>query len=396
MRLLLLTPRTPYPPVGGDRLRLYHLVQHLARRHDVRLWTLAETRAEAARCRALAPLVRELRTFVVPRAVSLLRSAAVVPDPRRALQAAYYRAPQLAAAVRPLLRGGSVDVAVGSLIRTAPYLLGAPVPVVIDVQDCLSLHYRRALPYVRGSAALTYRLETPRVERLERLVLRRATGITAISPVDREALLRLAPAAQVTIAGNGVDLDRFRPLPGVVPRPGRLVFLANLRTVANRDMALQCAREILPRVRVRRPSAHLHVVGAEPADDVRAQHDGHAVHVLGAVAHPADHLREATLTLCPMRFGAGVQNKILESLAVGTPAVVSSLAAAPLGLADGEGVLVADGPDDQAAACLRLLEDPALCERVGAAGRAVVEDRFRWEDNLAPLEALIEAVATDS
>lgn len=392
MRLLLLTPRTPYPPIGGDRLRLVHLVRHLVRHHEVTLYTLAATRAEAQACRALASEVTQLRIFIVPRARSLAHTAAGLLS-RSPLQAAYFHAGSVARAVRRLLGSGRVDAAVGSLIRTAPYLLGAPVPVVIDVQDSLSLHYRRALPYMRGPAAALYRLEIPRLERLERQVLRRAAGVTAISPVDRDDLCRREPGVRVVLAGNGVDLDRFRPREVGGPTPGRLVFLANLRTVANRDMAVRCATEILPRVRREVPAAHLHLVGTGPAREVRDLHDGHGVHVTGEVDHPAEHLRGAVATLCPMRFGAGMQNKILESLAVAVPAVVSSMAAAPLGLSDGDGVLIADGAEAQALACQRLLAQPALRAQLGRAGRAVVERRFRWESNLAPFGTLVEEVA---
>jgi glycosyltransferase involved in cell wall biosynthesis len=385
----MVAPRLPYPPVGGDRLRLHALLRHLSRRHEVHLFALADggESLDAAR-QELSRLAATVRLFPQPRLARLARCAAALGASRLPLQVHYFHSERMARALRSLPRGHH-DVSLASLVRTAPYVLALEQPAVVDVQDAISLNYRRALPHVDRRTRWLYRTEIPRLERLEADVVRRAAGITMVSPVDLADLRRRTAGGRFALAGNGVDLERFSP--GGEPGPDRMLFLGNLRTVANRDMASRLAREVLPRVRRDRPAAELRLVGIEAGADIRRLADVRGVHVTGPVDDPAAALRRAWLTACPMRLGAGVPNKVIESLACGTPAVVTPMAAAALGLEDGEGVLIADGAAGPFAdACTRLLGDGALRAELSARGRAIAERRFRWQDTLAPLEQLLE------
>ncbi|MDP7114041.1 MAG: glycosyltransferase family 4 protein [Myxococcota bacterium] len=392
MRILMVAPRLPHPPVGGDRLRLNALLRHLAQRHEVHLFALAEGREslDTAR-RELSQLAATVRLFPLPRLARLARCAAAAGASRLPLQVHYFHSERMARALRVLPRDHH-DVCLASLVRTAPYVLDLEQPSVVDVQDAISLNYRRALPHVDRRTRWLYRTEIPRLERLEADVVRRAAGITMVSPVDLADLRRRTDGGRFALAGNGVDLDRFAP--GGEPRPDRMLFLGNLRTVANRDMASRLAHEVLPRVRRSRPRAELRLVGIEAGAAVQRLDDERGVQVTGPVDDPAAALRRAWLTACPMRLGAGVPNKVIESMACGTPAVVTPMAAAALDLAQGEGVLIADGGADSfAGACARLLGDPGLRAGLSARAREIAEDRFRWRDALAPLEQLLHEVA---
>jgi glycosyltransferase involved in cell wall biosynthesis len=390
VRVLLITPRPPAPRLGGDRLRLHELVRFLGARHELVLVTLAEDRHDELAARSLQDRVSQLAVVRHPRAARLLRTAAGLARPRRPLQVSYFHADALVRAAR---RVGPVDVALGSLIRTAPAVLALGVPAVVDVQDSISLHYRRARPYLGAGWRALYGIEQPRVEAFERAVAREAAAVSMISKVDRDDLQRRCPDARIEVAGNGVDPQRFHPSEDVAPVPDRWVFLGNLRTLSNRDMVTHLARDVVPRLAASRPSAELRIVGTQPTDDVLRLHDGRGVVVVGPVDDPAEHLQRAWMSVCPMRFGAGVQNKVLESLAVGTPVVLTPMAAEPLGLRDGDGVLVRDGAAGIAEGCERLFADPQLRGRLSRAARDVVEQRFGWDDALAPLEALLREVA---
>ena len=390
MRILLVTPRPPAPLRGGDRLRLHHLLRFLGARHQVTLFTLARTDEDVEAARTLSALADDVRLFRLGLAPRVGRSALGLASTRRPLQARYFWSREMARAIGEL-RGH--DVALGSLIRTADYLLGGPIPVVVDIQDSLSMHYRQAIPHLGPLHRALYRIELPRLDRLEREVLRRAEAATLVSPVDLADVQRRAPGARLELVGNGVDARCFHPDPAMPPIPDRLLFLGNLRTLANRDMALYLARDVLPRVRSARPGAHLHIVGMECPRSVRELDDGHAVNVLGFVDDPVPHLRRAWATVCPMRFGAGVQNKVLESVAVGTPAVVTPQVAEALGLGHGEGVLITEGTGGLARRCAELLADPGLRREVSEVGLAVVAERFSWERALAPLDDLLREVA---
>jgi len=362
------------------------MVRYLAARHRVTLFTLARTAADVATAQELQGVVARLQVFRTSRPVRLWRAVRALPgDP---LQVGYFRSPQLDRAVSRL-SPDSHDVALGSLIRTAGVLLDAPFPAVIDVQDSISMHYRRAIPHLSAPYRALYRVELPRVEQYERAVLRGAAAATLVSPVDLEDARRRVPGARLAWVGNGVDVP---PASADPPVQGRILFLGNLRTIANRDMVTHFVRDVLPRVCARRPSVHFEVVGMQCPRSIRAL-DGGAVRVVGEVGDPRQFLRRAWLTVCPMRFGAGVPNKVLESLAVGTPAVITPMAAEALGLADGEGVRIAGSAEELARACTELLGDAAAREALAGEGRRIVSERFQWERALQPLDGLLREVA---
>ncbi len=385
----MLAPRLPHPPVGGDRLRLHAILRHLARRHEVHLFALTEGgRPDEAR-RELSRRAASVHLFPVRRVARLARCAAAAGASRLPLQVHYFHSGRMARALRDLPRDHH-DVVLASLVRTAPYALALEGPAVVDVQDAISLNYRRALPHVDRRTRWLYRTEIPRIERLEAQVVRRAAGVSMVSPVDMADLRRRSPGGRWALAGNGVDLDRFSP--GDSPLPGRILFLGNLRTVANRDMVHRLAGDVLPRLAAICPDARLRIVGIEAPRALRRLGEAPAVDWVGAVDDPVPEIRRAWLTACPMRLGAGVPNKVIESLACGTPAVITPMAAAALDLSDGDGVVIAEGSGPFADACARLLVDPARRAELSAAARRVAERRFRWSDALAPLERLLEEV----
>ena len=390
MRVLLITPRPPAPPVGGDRLRLHQLVRFLGARHELALGTRAEHADDVAAAQSLRPHLRDLHVVRHSRTARIARTGLGLFRPDRPLQVSHFHTGRLVRAAR---RAGPADVVLGSLVRTAPAALAVGPPAVVDVQDAISMHYDRALPHLPPHWRALYALERSRLDAYERTVARRAAGVTVISEVDRADLQRRCPDVRIAVAGNGVDLQRFAPREDEDPMPGRLLFLGNLRTLANRDMVRHLAGDVMPRLEGLGAEAQLRIVGVEPAHDVLALHDGRRVIVVGPVDDPAEHLARAWLTVCPMRFGAGVQNKVLESMAVGTPVVLTEQAAAPLRLRDGDGVLVRDGAQGIARGCADLLGDPGLRARLSERARDVVTERFDWDDALEPLAALLEEVA---
>ena len=388
----MLTPRVPYPPVGGDRLRLYEIFRALSRRHRLTLVALAEPGEDTVAAReALARRAESVHIYPVPRLERIARCAAGLLASRLPLQVHYFNCRTLMGDLAGLAL--DADVVLASLIRTAPFALASGRPTVVDVQDSISLNYRRSLPMVDRRTRVLYRLELPRLERYEREVAEAADGISLVSPVDLADLSVRARPRRAVLAGNGVRADHFSPDDGVPPAADRILFLGNLRTVANRDMAVRLAGEILPGVREQRPGAQLHVVGVEAGPAVRRLDDGDAVRVIGSVEDPAEPLRAAWVTACPMRLGAGVANKVLESLSCGTPVVLTPMAADALGLADGEGVRIAEGTDGLTRALVEILTDENLRADLSLRAREIALERFDWADALAPLEQLLIEVA---
>ena len=165
------------------------------------------------------------------------------------------------------------------------------------------------------------------------------------------------------------------------------MFAGNLGYFPNVDAATFLVRDVLPRVRAAVPGAELRLVGARPARRVRALAGAAGVSLAASVPAIAPELAAATIALVPLRAGSGLQNKVLEAMAAGTPVVATPRAVAGLALGTGEEVLVADDAAGLAAAAVALLRDPARARAQARAARALVERRYRWEDSAAGVEA---------
>jgi glycosyltransferase involved in cell wall biosynthesis len=220
--------------------------------------------------------------------------------------------------------------------------------------------------------------------------------VAAVSEEDRRTLLRLQPAALIGVVPNGVDTAHFSRAALAGERAGplslaasTLVFSGTLDFRPNVDAVLWFAREVLPRVRARRPEARLLVVGKRPAPALRALAEQGALTLTGEVPDARPYIAGAAVYVVPMRIGGGVRLKLLEALALETPVVSTGMGAEGVaGLRGDEHCLLADDPAGFAVAVLRLLDEPTLARRLGAAGRELARARYDWTAIVPRLEAL--------
>lgn len=387
MRICFLTPRFPYPPLKGDTLRVYHQIRALSADHRITLLSLAEAPVSEADYQEVAALCERVEVVALPkwRAALNLGTGIVSAQP---LQVQYYRAAAVAEQLRALLAGGTYDVIHATLIRMLPYVWNLPrPPVVVDLIDSLSLNLADRRTQVRGPKRLGYELEYGRVRAYERAVVRHFPALVLSSPADKEAL---GGGDHITVIPNGVDIERF-PFHGPQGRaPATLVFTGNMGYHPNEEAVVWFAAEVWPRLRAVQPNARFQVVGTNPTERVRAL-AGNGVEVLGRVPDVPPYLHAATVAVCPMRSGSGIQNKVLEAMACGAPVVATSIANRGVQGVPDRDLLVADTAESFAAAVLRLLGAPAAAAGLALAGRAFVEHHFRWESHAARLAAIYAA-----
>jgi glycosyltransferase involved in cell wall biosynthesis len=270
------------------------------------------------------------------------------------------------------------------------------LPTLLDVCDCRTLFYRRQLARggLGGLRRMRVRQLLRRFEAFERYLLERYPIATAVSPLDRDELLRLRPGARVEVIPNGVDLEMFRPLAGEPERPDNLIFFGNMDFLPNVDAAVHFAREILPRVRERRLQATFTIVGTNPAPEVlELARTVEGVEVTGGVPDLKPWIQKAAMLVAPMRFGAGMKNKILEALAMEKPVVTN-----PTGIESFAPELrpllrVAHDDDEFADLVCDLLEAPEERRRIGASGRALMQRLYSWEAAAERYEALLRELA---
>lgn len=395
--LLFLAHRIPYPPNKGDKIRSFHILRHLARSHRVLLGCFFDDAADAAHVPALGEWCAEVHALPLSPGRARLASlrGLLTGEP---LTLPYYRDPQMAAWVRGHLRAG-VDCIVVFSSAMAQYLSAddhAQRRVLVDFVDVDSDKWRQYAPGCRFPMNLLYRREAERLLAFEREVAARADAAVFVSEEEAALFRRLAPEAAARIYGidNGVDTDYFSPERSY-PNPyaegeRHLVFTGAMDYRANVDAVCWFADQVFPRIVARVPEARFTIVGARPAPAV--QHLGRqaGVTVTGTVPDVRPWQAHAALAVAPLRIARGVQNKVLEAMAMGLPVVATPQAID--GLRAGVDITgqVSEKPDELADRTVRLLSDPAGARRLGEAGRRHVIAAYDWASHMERFVDLIE------
>lgn len=384
----------PYVP-SLIRVRPHHFIRELSRRHQVSVLAvdspgaLAEADVLRSSCDSIDVVPLRLSACVS----SCLR-AAVRGDP---LQAAVCHSPELDHRFAVLLAERRFDVVHVEHVRAAALvrLIPPQVPTVFDAVDSISLLLRRTL---RSSHSVRQRIvaaiELRRTSAFEGRILRKFNRTVVTSPNDQRALQQLAPAADISVISNGVDLEYCGPLDK--PRePATLVFSGKMSYHANVTAALHFVQHIFPLIRAARPEVRLRIVGSNPPRSILALGSDPAIEVTGHVPDLHSFVGGANVAVCPVTVKVGIQNKILEAMAMSVPVVATSLGADGLSAKHGRDLLVANTASEFAAHVLRLLDYPDLARAVGAAGRWYVEEYHRWDKAAGALECVYRGAIAD-
>ncbi len=389
-RILVLTPRFPYPVIGGDRLRIYHVCKALSEVADLTLLSLCESTSEMQMAVPDDGVYQRVERVFLPPWRSRLNALLALPG-RTPLQVAYYRSAAFAQRIDELLP--SHDLVVAHLIRTGDYVRQAALPRVLEMTDAISLNYQR-VQSLRSShrdiRAFIYAVEAKRLLAYERQIVREFNASVLVSDIDRVHLLEGREDARVLVCSNGVDLAHLS-FKERVPADPVVVFIGNMTTVQNMDACMFFASEVLPLMRAQYPFC-FRVIGRIDAQGQEALERFEGVEVRANVSSVSEATEGAYAGVAPMRLGAGIQNKVLEYMALGLPAVVSPVGLEGLTALDGRDLLVSSSGADMAQALVSLWWQPELRLTLSRAGRRYVESEHVWTKVLKPL---VDAVKLD-
>lgn len=387
--------RAPLPMIRADQMTVSHLISFLAARgHKVDLYALDSAEPMTADQRTwLEAHCRHVRLF--PHGL-VRRLAGVARGLMRGLplQVGWF----LNGAQRNAISAGMAEVDLGYCyyIRSAEALRahGSGKPVFLAMQLSQSLNTRRMMEHYRNlRERLIYAIESRLVRGYEariwqafsRTVLIGAQDAAEIKAICRERGLR--EIDNLVYGPHGTDIDRFKPRDHIEPTPCSMVFNGVMRTYTNVHAITWFVAHVWPLIRQQEPRATLAIVGRSPRPEVLAlaNHDG--ISVTGEVADPADHIAEAAICIDPVQAGAGMQNKLIEFMAMAKPVVATHVANEGIGATAGEHLVLADAPEEMAAAILSLFNDPDRAKSMGDAARAFVQESWSWEAHFLQLEA---------
>ena len=400
--LLYLVHRMPYPPNKGDKVRSYHLLKHLAARHQVFLGTFMddpEDEAHIATLRSFCADVHVERLHPKRARVSSLLGLLG----RDALTLRYYRSQALSDWVARTTAQHKMQAAVVFSSSMAQYveggenLNGAPVLVdFVDVDSAKWSQYAKERPW---PLSWLYRREGRTLLNYERDVALWARRSFFVTESETNLFKQLAPAAadRVEAVSNGVDAQYFTPEPSRSNPYSKdeqtVVFTGAMDYWPNVDAVTWFARDILPGLRQRHPGLRFYIVGRSPDAAVQALASD-AVVVTGTVPDVRPYLQHADVVVAPLRLARGIQNKILEAMAMGRPVVASTACASALNAQVGTELVASEEVADYTLAISTLLADRDAADRVGSAGRTCVLQRYSWSAHLAGMDRYLnEAVA---
>ena len=370
MKILYVVPHVPNP----TKIRSHFHVQGLLQAgHEVTVATLERSQQDSKFIERLRESGATVISAKLPRLQMMLNASLLLPT-RLPLQSKLLWSDALMSAINNHLSAHPPDIIHVEHLRMARYglQLVPKWPVLWDAVDYLSPLYEQA---ARSSTSLPLRLvsqlEAPRLAAYERWLTSQFQSTIVISNSDLALFQQDNPFAErVHLALTGVPM---LPIPEAEARAGNvLVITGTLNYHPNVASVLYFANEILPLIRQTQPDIHLQLVGANPVPGVQTL-QSQSIEVTGFVDSITDYLNRATIALAPVVYGSGMQIKVLEAFQTATPLIVTSVALRGLDVRHEEHVLIADTPADFAAAVLRLLADPALRARLGAAGRQYVE-----------------------
>lgn len=395
MKLLFISPRIPYPPNKGDRIRLSQELQALIERgHEVHLLAFASDmddlnyQVDLGRMCATVGIVPLRRVWGIARALVNLAFM-------RPLSRGYYASRRMRRLVRRAVFDNDFDAV---FVASSPMAQYVPRELlsraVMDMADVDSEKWRDRAGEANQLMSRIYSLEWKRLREYEYKIIARFANTVVTTGREAAMLDRLdefTRRARLRTIANGVDLEHFQTSfqsPDTISP--RLVFVGAMDHFANVEGARYFAEEVFPLIRSRESRAKFSIVGANPTDHVKKLARYPGVIVTGEAPDARSYLREATLCVVPLRRARGAQNEILEAMAAGKAIIASPEAVAGLRVVNGEHLMIADSPRKFADATLEVIHDASLRETLETRARQFVEAEHDWKSLLQKMVDLVE------
>jgi sugar transferase (PEP-CTERM/EpsH1 system associated) len=391
VNVLVLTHRLPFAPNRGDRVRAYHIVRHLRAHAHVHVVSLVHDAAEAAEADTLRRLGVKVSIARVPRMKNLLCGGRALRA-GTALTHVLLDSPGIRGAIQGACRDAAPDVVLAYCSGVARFALEAPLdglPLVVDFVDVDSAKWAAFAVRASGPIRWVYQRESRRLGAFEARAAQRAHAVTVVNARERDALVKLAPGADVHVLPNGVDVEYLAPREAP-SADARVIFPAVFNYRPNEEGALWLARKVWPLVTAVMPAARLTLAGASPTRAVRAlAADNSTIDVTGSVPDMRPYLWRSAVAVAPLFLARGVQNKVLEAAAAGLPSVVTPAVHDGLPAEVLPACRSAATAEGFARAILDLLMLPPAARR-RLAGTARLSD-LQWSHRLAPLVGMLES-----
>ncbi|GGC99073.1 TIGR03087 family PEP-CTERM/XrtA system glycosyltransferase [Aquisalinus flavus] len=388
---LLLVHRIPWPPDKGDKIRSWRLFRYLAGRYRLSCGFFVDDPDDMAHVEYLAQFCDEVKAVQIGPRLARLRSLTALAS-RRPMTFDFYRSRAMKQWVDGVLAEG-VDAAFGFSAAVMPYLEQATCPVFADLVDADSAKWASYAERASLPMSALYAREGSVLANAEAAISRRADHTFLITP--EEAMIvkshKLANPARIGCYGNGVDTDYFDPAADFAPLDRRvdLIFTGAMDYQPNVEAVTWFADAVWPQLRKAMPDIIFAIVGARPTEAVAGLAARPGIIVTGRVEDMRPWLAAARIAIAPLQIARGVQNKVLEAMAMARPVVASPGAATGIAATPGEHFFIADGAEAFRQRISALLQDDPTATSIGRAGREHMVATGSWAARLSPLGSVL-------
>lgn len=396
MKILVALPRFPYPLEKGDKLRAYNQIKELSKNNEIYLFCVSHTKVLPEHVEQLRPYCQDICCVNSPK---LANYKNIVRNylHTKSLQIGYWDSRKARKAVKEFVRKVQPDVIYSQMVRTMPWISRLPYPKVMDYQDALSMNTERRMDQTRGLWHYILHFEFKMLRSTEYNAFKIFDALTIISEPDSDAIPR-PKNGEIHIIPNGVDFDFFDrtkiPSPAGAAPKWDIVFCGNMGYEPNVHAAQYLVKEVMPLVWKEVPGTTVLLAGANPKHGV-SNLASDKVSVSGYVADIRECYAASSIFVAPMLTGSGLQNKLLEAMAMQLPCVTTSIANDSLGARDGSEVLIGDNAEAFAAHIVSLLHDADKRASLAQSGRQYALDHFSWETSCQQLEAVLKSVVNN-
>lgn len=379
VRVLLLLPKMPYPLTSGYSIKNMRLIEILSRHFSTHVVLISETLPSEQFLNLLKQYGVSLKLFVKPKVVSYLNVLKHIFD-RKPMQVWYHYFTDVKAYIDGIVEDFDVIVVAGN-VRMCEYVRKySDVPKLLDLADLYSYGYKRSLENTKSTLwRILYRIEFSKLYNYEREIFHDFDKIFLFSSEEVEIVkdAQEGYSEKVERITHGVDDSLFTYTKRNLAYQDSLVFLGKMNYPPNVDAVLWFCHNVLPLLP---RNIRFFVVGAEPTMKIRRLQSIYPnVYVTGYVEDPFEIVNSSCCVVAPMKTGSGIQNKVLQAMALGKICIVTDIAAKPIGGNHLEHFIIANTAEEFAYWIGQIVKKPEEYSYIGVNARKYVAENFRWE-----------------
>lgn len=388
MKVLMLTPYLPFPPLSGGQTRSYNLIKNLSKHHEITLFSLIKDDSEKKYVKELEKYCKKIRVFKRSKSPWTLRNILLTGFSQYPFLVIRNLVPEEKKAVEEELKNTKYDLIHAECFYVMPHIPKTEIPILMVEQ---TIEYSVYKHFVEDQAPFLIRpllwLDVLKLKHWETKIWKSADKVVAMSDSDKKAMTGLVPKLDINIVPNGIDIEYFSREPKETRDHPKVLYVGNFKWLQNVEAVDLLIDEVWPKMKKQIPNLKLWIVGMNITDGIKQKAVGD-IEITEAIPDIRDAYSNATVLVTPIKGPGGTRLKILEAMASGMPIATTSVGAEGLEVSNGEQMLISDNMDELANQAVKIIRDKDLARKLGENARKFVREKFSWQISADELDKI--------